>query len=141
MSDPFDFSPQRSLLADCLAAAVPLWVHELTQIRRALDDAAAFGRELQTRAARCSRVVAEHGDALMFRVKGTSAPAFNALAEGVACLSFCPGGVRVFGTRYEMISSGVLRSTSERDDDPPEKPPALVLPDPEFFGPCDAGDF
>lgn len=35
------------------------------------------------------------------KTKGASAAAFNALAEGLACLSFCPGGARFLVLDWE----------------------------------------
>ncbi len=89
-----EWSSQRSLLTCTLGLAVPLWIAELR------------GRgweQIQERVKRCADVIAEHGDDLLFRSKkkGGSAEAFNRLAEGIACLSFCPGGVKVFGSHWE----------------------------------------
>ena len=47
------------------------------------------------------RFILERGDVILYREKGKTARAFNALAEAVAYLAFVPGGVKVFGTRYE----------------------------------------
>ena len=55
------------------------------------------------RAQVCGQVIAEKGDVLQFRSKkrGASAEAFNRLAEGLACLSFSPGGVTFLGVTWE----------------------------------------
>ncbi len=55
-------------------------------------EATAFGQELS-----------EHGDDLLFQSKkqGRSAELFNKLAHAVTVLSFCPGGIKIFGTHYE----------------------------------------
>jgi hypothetical protein len=78
-----------------LSAAVPLRIIELQQ-RGGPDDAdydfaRSFGREL-----------AEKADRLLYRGKpGESADLFNKLARAVAILAFCPGGVTIFGQKYE----------------------------------------
>jgi hypothetical protein len=81
-------------LGTALAAAVPLWIAQLRH---------CFWAEIQERSRRCSQVVAEQGDVILYRSKkaGGSAAAFNALAEGLACLAFAPGGVTAFGNHWE----------------------------------------
>lgn len=83
-----------ALIRAALEVAVPLWIEELKGV--------PFD-ELVDRARRCSQVVAEKGDILLYKSskKGESANAFNRLAEGVACLSFAPGGVTTFGLHFE----------------------------------------
>lgn len=85
-----------TLLSVSLQAAVPLWVLRLVQ-----QDPSP--EELRRRAEEASQVVASKGDIILYRGgrKGETAAAFNKLAEGVAILSFSPGGVVLFGTRYE----------------------------------------
>lgn len=93
-----------NLLRYSLQTAVPLWV-----LQRRFDP----WDIIQERAKICSQYIAEHGDVILYRgdKKGETATAFNHLAEGVACLSFAPGGVKLFGDHYENIHG----------DDPPEK--------------------
>jgi hypothetical protein len=88
-----------TLLKLALSAAVPLWIEELKN--KPWD-------ELQAMAEYAAQVVASKGDRLMFRgkKKGESAAAFNALAKGIAILSFAPGGVTVFGEHYEAKHGG-----------------------------------
>lgn len=102
---PFDFSRQGSLLQISLQAAVPLWINELEQLKERQPD--GFWDHLQRTAHDAGQFLAEHGDALMFKVKGTTSQAFNHLAKGIACMSFCPGGVKVFGSHWETKSKGV----------------------------------
>jgi hypothetical protein len=45
--------------------------------------------------------IAEQGDTLLYRVKGKSAEMINKLVEGLAILSFCPGGVTFLGIHFE----------------------------------------
>jgi hypothetical protein len=78
-----------------LDAAVPMWARELH------DRPWSY---LQHRATVCGQAVAEHGDVLQFGGggrKGATAEAFNRLAEGLACLSFAPGGVTFLGRHWE----------------------------------------
>jgi uncharacterized protein YqjF (DUF2071 family) len=83
-----------SLLPVALAAAVPLWAHQLKQKPWA---------EIQARLPELSNIISEKGDIILYRSnkKGETAKAFNALAEAIAALSFAPGGVRAFGQHWE----------------------------------------
>lgn len=85
-----------TLLSSTLCLAVPLWIDKLRH----------QGWEYVLQRARdCSQHVAEHGDVILYlsKKKGETAEAFNRLAEGIACLSFAPGGVKVFGSHWESI--------------------------------------
>jgi len=84
------------LLQTALGAAVPLHVFELKRIP--YDQVVSMAKD-------AGQVVAEKGDIIQFRSKkkGETAAAFNALARGVACLAFCPGGVQVFGLHFEAF--------------------------------------
>lgn len=59
--------------------------------------------EIQRIATEASQFLGEHGDALMYKQKGTTAKAFNMLAKGMAALAFAPGGVNIFGLHFEDI--------------------------------------
>jgi hypothetical protein len=50
-----------------------------------------------------SSVLGERGDVLLFGggKKGESADLFNRTAAAIAVLSFCPGGVSLFGSHFE----------------------------------------
>lgn len=91
-----------SLLAMSLQVAVPLWIHRLKD---------RPWSELTVMAAEASQIVAEKGDIILFKgkKKGETAAAFNALARGVAILSFCPGGVTLFGQHWEAGHPEVAR--------------------------------
>lgn len=84
----------KHLLGMALSAAVPIWIERLR-----LEP----WSYVQERANACADIVAGKGDIIMFRSKkkGETAGAFNALAEGIACLAFCPGGVKMFGEHWE----------------------------------------
>jgi hypothetical protein len=75
------------VLLCALEAAVPLWISEL----RGHTPAGRCGL-----AHAAADVVAEHGDHILYRgaKAGDSAQAFNALARGLACAAYQPGGVR-----------------------------------------------
>lgn len=81
------------LLLTTLEAAVPLWIHRVR------------GYSPEHRAARekaCGDIIAEKGDVIQYKSKkkGESANAFNHLAEGLALLSFVPGGVKFCGLHW-----------------------------------------
>ena len=97
----------RELMRISLQAAIPLWQHRL----RAMDWA-----DVQRRAHEAAQVVAEKGDILQFKSKkrGETAAAFNALAEGVAALSFCPGGVTFLGDHWEADHTASDQPTDNR---------------------------
>lgn len=85
-----------SPLAIALSAAVPLHIGVLEgkggPSQQDYEAARSFASEL-----------GEHGDILLYRGKkqGETAALFNKLARATAVLSFCPGGVKIFGTLYE----------------------------------------
>lgn len=81
-------------IVTALACAVPLWAHHLAEYPAAeIFSADAIG-SLQER-------IHNAGEAILFRVPGKTADGFNAIAEAVARLAFCPGGVRCFGMHFE----------------------------------------
>lgn len=100
-----EWSTKQTLLSSTLQLAVPLWID---QMRRQPWEV------IQERATICSQHIAEHGDLILFRgkKKGESAEAFNRLAEGIACLSFVPGGVKVFGGHWEACLASDIPARS-----------------------------
>lgn len=89
--------PERAtyeLLKCSLSAAVPLWQEKLKLLP---------WPAIQKRAQIAADVIASHGDNILFRSKkkGETAAAFNSLAEGIAALSFAPGGIKIFGLHFE----------------------------------------
>ena len=91
-----EHSTTYTLLSSTLCLAVPLWIERLRH---------SGWEYVLGRAKECSQHIAEHRDVILYRSKkkGETAKAFNALAEGVACLSFVPGGVKIFGSHWEAI--------------------------------------
>lgn len=91
---------EETLLAPMLALAVPLLIAELAQHGgpTAEDYArvASYGDDL-----------AFHGDDLLYvsRKQGETAHCFQQVAEAIAVLSFCPGGITVFGLHFEAGGS------------------------------------
>lgn len=96
-----------AIFQECLSVSVYLWIDQLAGTT--FDQRAA-------RAHRCAQIVGAHGDAIIYLVptKGpvkvdehgvrrnvSTAYAFNALAEGVACAAFQPGGIKCFGLHFE----------------------------------------
>jgi len=94
MNDPFGLIGD--LLTISLSAAVPLRILEYQKAGGPTDD----DRE---RARRFASVLGEKGDILQFRgkKKGETAEVFNRLADALAVLSFCPGGVKFRGEHWE----------------------------------------
>lgn len=84
----------KMLLLMSLEAAVPLWIEDAKRLP---------WKRVQERAAECAQTIGEKGDVLQFGggKKGEAARAFNALAEGLAYLSFSPGGVKFMGRHWE----------------------------------------
>jgi hypothetical protein len=84
----------QELLSITLSAAVPLWIMKLQE---------RPWEEIQKRLPQLSQTITEKGDIILFKSKkkGESAAAFNALAEGIAALSFAPGGITIFGQHWE----------------------------------------
>jgi hypothetical protein len=75
------------LLADALEAMVPLFILELRT--------STVGDRLIL-AGHCGQQVASHGDDILYRSAkpGRSARAVTALAKGLACAAYQPGGVQ-----------------------------------------------
>lgn len=84
--------PEGHQLPIALSAAVPIWQMQLQGLP--MD-------EISERAKACLDVIQEVGEAILYRIPGKTARGFNALAEGIACLSFFPGGVTCFGQKFE----------------------------------------
>lgn len=85
------------LLRMTLGAAVPLWCQ-----RHGLCST----EWLAARAKACGVVVASQGDIIQFKSKkkGETAKAFNAMAEGIACMALVrPEGVEAFGLRFRAF--------------------------------------
>lgn len=79
-----------TLLTDTLMVAVPLHIAEIrdwTPEQRA------------ERARGIAPLIASHGDDLLYGGP-KCAETFNALALGMACLAFAPGGVKLFGLEF-----------------------------------------
>lgn len=87
----------RDSLSIAMAAAVPLY------IMRMLDNDGP-GEEDFKKARLASRLLGEKGDLLLFgggKKKGEVAHIFNETAKAIAVLSFCPGGINIFGQHFE----------------------------------------
>ena len=83
------------LLRDTLFVTVPLWIERVR----------GYSEERRLDCAReCAQVIAEKGDRILFRGKkwGETATAFNALAEGIGCAAFQPGGLDFLGDHWEV---------------------------------------
>ena len=85
-----------TLLAIALSAAVPLHIMMLQE----------QGGPLKEQLASCEEIahhLGEKGDVLLFGGGkiGEAADVFNAVAQGLAMLAFCPGRVTLFGEHWE----------------------------------------
>ena len=84
------------LLATALSCAVPLQIMQL-------KAGGGPGKEDIAACQGWCGQLGEHGDVLLFGggKPGQAAELFNQLARALAVLSFCPGGVRLFGEHWE----------------------------------------
>lgn len=89
-------SRTQSLLSVSLSAAVPLRIMRMYE-KGGPDDADFI------RARKAGELLGEKGDLLMFKSKkeGETAKVFNETAHAIAVLSFCPGGIDIFGQHFE----------------------------------------
>jgi hypothetical protein len=86
-------SPEEFWTRLCLEVAVPLWLNRWREQGLTVDQARAEGLA-------GGDLIAEHSDLIVRGAKG-SGEVFNAIAKAMAALSFHPGGVTLFGARFE----------------------------------------
>lgn len=93
-------TPKNSLLAIAMSAAVPL---QAMVIQEKWRTGEYDWNTLNEIAEIASHALANHGDDLLFRSRerGQTAKVFNAVAKGVAVLSFWPNGVEFCGMRFQ----------------------------------------
>jgi len=87
-----------TLLQTHLSMAVPLLIAEI-------QAAGGPTTEMLQKVSSYSRDMGAHGDAILFYQKGKTTEMINKLVEAMAVLSFCPGGITVFGVHFEVESS------------------------------------
>lgn len=88
-----------STLSTALAVAVPLWIEQFKQQPWPTVLAHTVG---------LADLISSESDTLLYGGKhGQAAELFNRLARGVAAMSFCKGGVEIFGQRFEAQHAGV----------------------------------
>jgi len=85
-----------ALLTTSMQAAVPLHIMRLKEKGGPTDEDMSEARKT-------SDILGERGDVLLFGggKKGEAADQFNRTAHAIAVLSFCPGGVTIFGTTFD----------------------------------------
>lgn len=93
----------KTLLTSSLEVAIPLWIetfkdYDWDEFKRIVNDS--------------ENVLSECAEAVLFRVEGKSAKAFNALAKAIAVLSYCPGGIEIFGMRFTNDLIGLAAEQS-----------------------------
>jgi len=112
--------PRQITLLESLAFAVPLWIDEIRDIT---DE------QRIARAKRCGATVAERGDVLQFggSKPGKAAEVFNALAEGLACAAYQPGGITFAGRHWCTDHAACLaaESAAEAVEAPSDCEPAM----------------
>ena len=86
----------QNLLSSMLQVAVPLHIMRLKEKGGPTQDDMKKAQET-------SDILGEHGDILLHGggKKGEAADQFNRTASALAILAFCPGGVELFGQRFE----------------------------------------
>lgn len=91
-------------LFSAMSAAVPLRIEALKQKGGPSDEDLKRAREVGV-------LLAEKGDVFLFGggKKGEAADLFNKVAEAVAVLAFCPGGVKLFGSTFEANPKGEVK--------------------------------
>ena len=81
-----------TLLRSSLEVAVPLWIEAFKGYS---------WEQLQNILHESQQVLSEVGEAVLYRIEGKTAKGFNALARAIAVLSFVPGGIEIFGMKWE----------------------------------------
>jgi hypothetical protein len=101
-------------LPGMLDMAVPLWILTIRKPDGSPPD------DWSARILRVSEVLAECGEAVLYKVPvpGRTAAGFNALAEAIALLSFCSGGVAAFGRTWvaSEVFPGKVRGLDKKSD-------------------------
>jgi len=91
------------MLALFLAAAVPMWIDQMKGWdRKRIERTAHELTDTVTSSQGIAAMV--DPDARGTERKGDLAKAFNAVAQGLACLAFCPGGIVFGGHHWEVTA-------------------------------------
>lgn len=86
---------RKDLLSMTLSAAVPLGMI-------AMAEKGGPGADDMRRAQKAGDLLGAKGDRLLFGgKKGEAAKLFNDLSHAIVVLSFCPGGITIFGQHFE----------------------------------------
>ena len=97
MSDSYRYRAMQCTLG----AAVPMWIHHWLRRRAAGAD----WEEMRAKLDELGEILGRpgYGEALVSggAREGMTAEAFNAVAEAIAVLSFCPGGITIFGDTWD----------------------------------------
>lgn len=94
-SSPYGASSD-STLATRMYAAIPLWVLHLQEM-----DEAAFHSTWRRWIAKANALPVSEAILYPDANRAEAGQHFNAYAKAIAALSFCPGGVPMFGRRWE----------------------------------------
>lgn len=90
------FQTSSWLIASHLETVVPFLIHDYMQQGGPSEQDFARARLVYP------FEIGSHGDALLFREKGQTSRILHMLADGVAILAFCPGGITLFGCHFEV---------------------------------------
>lgn len=95
-----NISTKQMLMRLHLEAMVPFAIHDLAKAGGPSEQHFARARNV------LAWDIAESGDALLYRVKGKTSEMMSKLIEGIAILSFCPGGIDFLGLHFEASMPG-----------------------------------
>jgi hypothetical protein len=111
-----------------IEATVPLLIHDYLKCRGIDEQHFAYARNV------LAWDIAQHGDALLYK-EGTTrdkktgetrnigtAEMVNKLVEGLAILSFCPGGVTFLGLHFEASEIAKRLGIAMEPEEPIEEP-------------------
>lgn len=100
---PLTFGNSGDLLAGLLPIAIGNEIESI--LRRGGPDDGDYKD-----AFKISDLLAAHGDELLFRSrkKGETARIFAEVARAAAVVAFAPGGLRLFGTHYEIVDGRLV---------------------------------
>lgn len=97
-----------AILESTLILSVPFWIEKIKMLS---------SEERYNRAKICGEILKTMGEAAIYKtdVPGSSKDAFNSLAEAIAIMSFVPGGIEVFGTRWITDGSKKVENRNSND--------------------------
>jgi hypothetical protein len=92
------------VLRACLGTAVPMWIDKMRHWRADYRVQVAHGLVEITCHHQGMAAIADPADRGTVKEGGVTV-AFNAVAQGLACLAFCPGGVVFAGHHWQVAAA------------------------------------